>query len=402
MRRAVLALGMALVVLVGCSPKEALDGAWIAREVPGQTEPRAKTTLTFRGDAFTLVVGGDSPGDDARITVSGTYTSRGDHVVLTPASATVATDDESQENDKNLVELMMGGKDDAANALGLKSADEFRLDEIKAILDVRDRVAKERGLKDWQVAVKDLADDARVRRLVPDEQSRQQAVSTALFSDLDQYPKPRPLGDFQPLDVAGSGGVLEFAIAGPDAGQDGATEMITIKEALGGNDVFVFQLRISPKTAKGQEALQKPETRWYGPVTAALKDRLVRQASGVRVEELARRPVALFANAQGSLIAVAGPELKEPHRVLPMMPLSYYPITPDEYRAAQRANEADPSKPMPRPREIRLAVATNSDVSSLGLLRAIGRALKGTLRREGGKALTWTVGENVTRFQLAK
>ncbi|MCW5941726.1 MAG: sodium/proton-translocating pyrophosphatase [Fimbriimonadaceae bacterium] len=262
--------------------------------------------------------------------------------------------------------FMMGGKGDPIKTTQLKSTDEYRAEEIKQVQSVRDQIAKDKKLKDWEVALKDVSDDSRVKTLFPDEQIRQQVVSTALFTELDKLPIPETLKGYQPLDFTKTGGVLDYAINNPNAEQFNPADKVSIKDAFGGTgkDLFVFRLEISPKPAAGQTppAGQKPETRWYGPVSVAAKDKLIKQATGIEVKELAKVPVALYANHDGDLVAVAEPDLKEPHRVIPMMPLSYYPMSPADYKKAEEASQKDPAKPLPRPAEIKLAVATHNVV----------------------------------------
>lgn len=101
-------VALAFGALVGCGPKDALEGSWTADSFPGQANQMGKTNVkaTFSGGkTFNLAVTSELPQNMGSLdaTVDGTYTFAKDELKLTATAAKV--DDSKLKLPKELAAL---------------------------------------------------------------------------------------------------------------------------------------------------------------------------------------------------------------------------------------------------------------------------------------------------------
>lgn len=134
MRLAPVALFAVVVgALLGCGPKDALEGSWTADAFPGQTGQmgKMKVTATFSGgSAFKLAVTSELPQNMGSLdaTVDGTYTYTKDQLKLTATKAKV--DDSKLKLPKELAALAQSQMKDADKNL-IKQINESPAGTIK-------------------------------------------------------------------------------------------------------------------------------------------------------------------------------------------------------------------------------------------------------------------------------
>ncbi|MCW5943840.1 MAG: hypothetical protein KIS66_16535 [Fimbriimonadaceae bacterium] len=133
-------LAVALGALVGCGPKDPLDGKWTADTFPGQTAQMGdtKVTATFSGGkTFSLVVDSNLPQNMGSIqaTIDGTYTFTKDQLKMTATSAKLddsklklpkemqaLAKQQMKDADKNLIKQI---NDAPAGTIKLEGGDKF-------------------------------------------------------------------------------------------------------------------------------------------------------------------------------------------------------------------------------------------------------------------------------------
>jgi len=258
-----------------------------------------------------------------------------------------------------LAYFMMGGAGDPIKTTQLKGANEYRLDELKQVLSIRDQLAAEKKLEKWQITVKDLVEAQAIKDLYKDEAERTPAVSQALFTAPEQMPAAKKLEGYQKIDFSKPGGVAEYA-TNDRTPENFTTNKVTFKEAFDGADkaLFVFELEVTQEPAEGQPAVPA-QKQWYGPLSQKKLDDALKQApANVKVNQLSKVPVTLYANSEGDVVAAIEGEGPAPHKVASIMGMpSYYKVSPSEYSKLEEAAKEDAGKAVPPPSTMQIATA---------------------------------------------
>ncbi|MBS1714431.1 MAG: sodium/proton-translocating pyrophosphatase [Armatimonadetes bacterium] len=261
---------------------------------------------------------------------------------------------------------MMGGMSEQSKIYSHEfvSREEAEFQQRKAILDVRDRLAKTKKVEKDQVTSDDVAKDPEITKLIADEQERTGAVSSALTMPESMVKKPEPMHGYVPFDAKDKNSkVGQYATqfvpmdkavnADPSKAPEPIVDTIANRIASGGDlRVFTVNVTMTPTAQPGQP---KPEERtnkvYIGPVSRTDLDAVIKNATKnpgspkIQVEGEGRK-VEFFTNDEGKLIAAVDDPKNEVkiERVQPIQPLTFFKADVKRVNEALAKQKANPNQ----------------------------------------------------------
>ncbi|MBX3119500.1 MAG: sodium/proton-translocating pyrophosphatase [Fimbriimonadaceae bacterium] len=241
----------------------------------------------------------------------------------------------------------------------LVSLSHYEKEEHKVVVQVREEVAKSKGIPSWQIKPEDIKDDPRIKALKFDEgQPGDQMLQQALMPD-NMRPKEVVLQGYKRIDRSDKNSVLyKYSTMKPAEPGDSPTapQYITLGDFFDTekevdrdgkkilekvNEIVVFKINFSQPEQKGPDGQTVAATSrviWIAlPKNFLLEQKKMMEENKLgSIEILHEAPLAFYATDDGSLAAGieapvgTGPQQVEfPHRVIVQLP-SYYKYSPDE------------------------------------------------------------------------
>ena len=269
--------------------------------------------------------------------------------------------------------MMLGGMrpSDAVNTNEFTSQNDVRRNQIVAIKDLENDIAKREGIESWAVTDAQIKEDLDVEELGFNPQTVDQDIPTARQTDLATMPDTDKAG-FSPLDFSDTENpVLDYAVVQkPDPAQATAGyKFTTLKERYENAEFKVYKVHFkqfqTPPSAEGQPPSEPVVTQemdlFIGPMEAADKEKIndLAQPGALELEVLEEYPAAIFANNEGDLaLALVGEHDVNLARVLGpenlqanLLPLLYFKMDPADVQEAWDKRNTEMTAPAPTPEQ---------------------------------------------------
>lgn len=262
--------------------------------------------------------------------------------------------------------FMMGGQGSQISSHQFVTLEQSQYNQTKAILAIRDEMAKEQKKKPSEIKPEDLAKNAKMKALFPQEQEAQGMAQQAISMPPDRLEKPKPLSGYASLDLTDPKSTVgnyatqymgvEEAIKQDPGQQPPKPKVTTLAERLKGQDLKVFRVEITtqPVTAQGQPPQPaQTNTVFYGPVAKPDFDKVVaefkKRSQGQKIEVKGEYGVALYANPEGKVVAGIDDPSGQVRldRMGNAIPLTFYKDTVANVKKVTEATATNPQQQLP-------------------------------------------------------
>ncbi|HMS54885.1 MAG TPA: sodium/proton-translocating pyrophosphatase [Fimbriimonadaceae bacterium] len=274
-----------------------------------------------------------------------------------------------------LAYFMMGPSSGGVNTTRLMPLEHYQREQSKAILKVRDAVAKEKGKKADEITAEDITGSTLFTDAGFDKEKDAFMVGSALAFKEESAPKLPVFEKYSKIDWnTVSETIANYAVQ--DTPEPGATEAkyVTLKDKYSKTDMYVYQVKVVNTPDPAQNPGAKPEERelWVGPYEEkTLKDQIdqaTKQNASLKVQwagntpSMAKNKVELFANPEGEIVlGVPRKGIDKPHN-MSMQGISFWKDTPANMKAADEKRKTDPSTPFKPPTTVSATVIESTPV----------------------------------------
>ena len=277
-----------------------------------------------------------------------------------------------------LAYFMMGGQGDKIQATQLKSFEEFRLEELKAVRSIADEIAKEKKKPRTQVTVEELQQNQKIKDKKLDTMENSMVLQAAIAANQGPDPIIPKMGGYGAVDLTDTKSkIYNYAVLVQPTFTPGQTTVPepavkTFGEEYAGKKFGVYRLEITPKPTKGPDGKPLPprpaQTVYFGPVE---ESELNKQIDAVKEQVDVKKlpiegstetsvPARFYANSEGKLSLGIDGTVPNPHRIINRGPVSYYTISRDELKRQVDARKTDPTKSLPPSESAAIAVANTT------------------------------------------
>jgi K(+)-stimulated pyrophosphate-energized sodium pump len=278
-----------------------------------------------------------------------------------------------------LAYLMMGGAPQFAGVIKtnlLTSQEQEQYADTKAILAVREKIAKERNVPSWQISADDVAADESLKAKYANPMERQSVVSQALFTPPDRLREPEPLEGFTLVSFADKQNpLLGYATTVMPMPTGAANEQpkpktVTFGERFKEADLRVFKIDITttpPEVPNQPKPEPTTQTIYFGPSDKAEFDKLLAEArkrsQNQKIEVRADYQVRLFARRDGKVVAgIEDPKGEVPLTRVTGQPLTFYKQDPATISKLEKERETNPMTSFPPTEQIPVARVRHKEV----------------------------------------
>ena len=274
-----------------------------------------------------------------------------------------------------LAYFMMGGQGDKIQSTQLRSFEEYRLEELKAVRGIADQIAKEKGKPRTQVTVEELQQNQKIKDKKLDTMENSMVLQAAVAANQGPDPVIPKLGGYGPVDLTDKNSkVYNYAVLVQPTFTPGQTTVPeptvkTFGEEYAGKKFGVYRLEITPKPTKGPDGKPLPprpaQTVYFGPVEV---DEMNKQIDAVKAQVDVKKlpiegqtvesvPARFYVNSEGKVALGIDGEVPNPHRIINRGPVAYYTIPAAELKTQVDARKSDPTKTLPPSESAAIAVA---------------------------------------------
>jgi K(+)-stimulated pyrophosphate-energized sodium pump len=276
-----------------------------------------------------------------------------------------------------LAYFMMGGTKDPIVTSQLSDVALLQRQEIQAIKEIQNDIAKQKKIAAYEVTADDVIADPRAKALNLTGEDGKNRVQGMLSFNLDQLPPVKEFNGYSKIDLKNPPEKIKKLttnVAPPDTPNPTSpppTGYTTFVDRYKDREIVVYDLKVTtsqapPPSEPGKPApppVERTIELSLGPIDKKQADNLIEQAktAGTKVQIVKTIPTAFFMNADGKIaLGVLGKpansQLQGPRD------MQFYTESVETLKKLDEARKTDPAKPFPPATAVEVAMVESHPV----------------------------------------